>query len=188
MNYPSASMVKGPRLLRRRRSTYSINNAVKFRPIFDEAIKSRQDIIIPFEGNPDTFHIKCSDALKWLIDNWDKEEYLHLRDENHKPKIYLQFRSEIRLRNTSEGLMILWNHSPIVPHYYKVGEPSNGETKEGGWKDKLFTFLESKDTTLKLEGLYLSQEDIDWTTSTLGSLSGVVFEVTTNKLIVAKDL
>src|SRR6266516_2439218 len=82
------------------RSTYTPRNAFRWKPIFDEMIASREEILIPFKQNnerevsPLTLRQQISDGLLWLVDNSPEEI-----DEKNKysRQDYQLFRSEIRM-------------------------------------------------------------------------------------------
>ena len=69
------------------RWTYSEANASRWRPLFDDLLGDTPSVEVPLEGNGKSLcslHIRISDALKWLADqfkagNAEMEPYARLK-------------------------------------------------------------------------------------------------------------
>ncbi len=175
-----------PKIMTQRRSSYSINNALKFKPHFDTAIMKHSDIILSYnKTTPRHFHTCISDALKWLCDNFHREQYdyLHKSPEDKDPTKYKLFRGSVKLRETDQGILIQWNDSE-TPVIARVLER---EKVTLDWKEELIKFIEDPNRkNFKLSGLLLSQLDIEFANNLLASIEGLNFDVTNESIVILR--
>lgn len=148
----------------RKRYSYSEVNARKFKGIFDKALALRQSLAIKIVGTPTHFHQRCSDALKWLIDNNDGEHKI-IDGTLHEAGSYAMLRGMIKLREIQgdvEHLHLLFNKDAQAIQF-KIHNTSL--IQEKNWKDKLIEYIEdpsAKGKKFQIDGLILNQEDIGW--------------------------
>lgn len=81
----------------KKRSSYSPQNAMKFKGVFDQMVEDRKPKFVQCDGaSPAAFHTRLSDAFKYLADNAD---FAHETKEgyNHKEGSYRELKNEVSL-------------------------------------------------------------------------------------------
>jgi len=150
--------------MRRPQSTYNDKIAQEFRPFYDKAIDTLENVCIPWKEYwqlaPDTLYKQVNGGLKWLCNNGTPDEQQR----------YMRLRAAIRFKksfNPDEGIWIAFGtdksylKSPAVP----LSQPVMDRTQ---WKETFLKWLdEGGEEILYLKGLILSQDDKEFLEATL---------------------
>src|SRR5438046_284845 len=169
------------------RSTYTPKNAFRWKPIFDEMLASREEVLIPFKQDdlkkvsPLTLRQQLSDGLLWLVDNSPEEI-----DKNNKypRQDYQLLRSEIRMTIEENGVRLLFKNLQQKPaKSIKI----SSEDQEH-WKERFSSFINSNEANLLfLKNLSLSERDQEFIKNTLSTISaGWEYEVTEHSIKIIK--
>lgn len=191
----------------KQRSTLSPQNALKFKKIFDLAIKHQQDILIPIKGSPSGFHIKCSDALKWLILYHDTE-HTNTLGEQHLVGGYARLRGQVRFKayqdpkdskNKIKLEFAANNHTCYEGEIEEISKNPNREIEilekkdltlsKDFWKGQLIrSFIENPlyhkgDKIFKLKNLSLDAEDKEFVHNLLSGIKGCIYDVDDDSIV-----
>lgn len=174
--------VPSPTQMRNWRPTYSVENANKYRPLFDAMLTDRQNKKISSAAcglKPNTIYLQAQDALKWLA-------------ENHPTKSaeYSRFRQQVSMGRRPDGVSVFFK--PNIANLLAAAT-SSSSTGEEPWREQLQKWLEtaqsgniwnSLDTFPN--GLRVSDADKAWLYGLLAPLEGVEIEVTENYIRVMR--
>lgn len=182
----------------RPRSTYTPRNAQRFKPIMDRAIRDKKNLKIKITGSPTAFQIKCSDALKWLVDYHDKEHIDSLGNLHHQGS-YASLRGTCRFRfgtGRNEGyILLVFSVNEGIPEIAEFTEEEkeaklDAMVKEPkDWRAELLTnFIEPpsgirSNSAYILEGIKLSTEEQRFAEKLLGSLPNCIFDVSESRIV-----
>lgn len=181
----------------KKRSTYSLPNAMRFKPLFDKALQTRKDYKLSPRGSPGAFQAKVSDALKWLIENYD-HPHVDTQGQEHKQGEYAMLRGLAKIRMVSGGdivLSLFTNRSEELFSYKEIdlNNPAQvarltDRTHQDNlaWRRTIFNWIENKaqdGETLRLEKLNLNEEEQQFIQGVLGELKDCVFDVDVNTVV-----
>lgn len=191
---PSTDKVIRITKLKHRRSSYSLSNAMCFKAVFDLAIEDKKNKLIPYKSedqSPGAFHVKISDALRWLVVNWDRPEYELYRkiagNSSYTQNDYAQLRGMIVLNRTEEGILLKFKFGSEDSQVKAFSIDEALLMGDKNWKFELLNFLEDPTKEiLNLEGLLLTQNDIDYVTELLRGNEYLTFEAKINELRVIR--
>jgi len=148
-----------------KRSSYCINNAIRFLPIYTQAVvhmldksKINKDIIVPFKNQrlaPGTMKQRITDGLRWIIDHYNLFKD-HAPESLPSIEYLLMLRGMIKFRHKIEGIIVSFPTSRITPDFHA------SEDLIETWKDKIESWLASSETILRLINLDLTTADIQW--------------------------
>jgi hypothetical protein len=100
-----------------RRSSFTQSTAAKFKPFFDEAIRTTQNVLIEYElfypNSAHTVYKKCTDALKYLLERYEDESGDEAKTVEWRQK-YLVLRAMIICRPQHNGIMLEFKNSPSI--------------------------------------------------------------------------
>jgi hypothetical protein len=180
--------------MKRTRSSFSVQNALRFKRIFDQAIVNRKNVRIKIKGSPVAYHTKCSDALKWLM-LFQDQEHIDSLGNKHEQGAYARLRGEIKFRHLEkdpEYIRLSFVHFEQEPAYQEMDVEaaqsksldelrSENKLQIGeSWKEKLLReFVESDDKSrvYKMEGLRLNEDEQAMAESILKQIPNCVFDV-----------
>ena len=103
----------------KKRSSYSPQNAMKFKGVFDQMVEDRKPKFVQCDGaSPAAFHTRLSDAFKYLADNAD---FAHETKEGyqHKEGSYRELKNEVSLSSRLHptlgvGVFINYKNTSVV--------------------------------------------------------------------------
>lgn len=186
----------------KRRSTYSPTNAKRFKPIFDQAIKTGKNLEIKLGGSHSSGHTKISDSLKWLILNFDNEHTLP-DGTIHEAGSYAKLRGLVKFRShpSKVGHVILSFLSNELPCYSVIETEETGinvnpitrqlKSKEvqQNWRQLVMEdFLlkpeyQKEGKIFKLTNIELTDDDQEWLIGLFDQVKGCIYDVTSNQII-----
>lgn len=150
----------------KRRSTYTIANAELFKPYFDKAISTGEDVCVFYRDfiiyAPQTLYRKVTDARKFIIDNANTDE------ERIK---YGMLRAQTTLRisdDIAEGIWITFAGKRYVSRVGRMSGLTRQAVEEAkerqqiGWQEQFYDWLESGEAgVFNLGGLALTKEEVN---------------------------
>lgn len=147
------------------RATYTLRNALKYRHIFDSILDEKESKLVNEQGcNFYTLRTKISDALRWLIDNLDKESV----EGNDKFKYsnidYARLRRCVQISPVSNGVLIRYDDSGIGINLGKAATMTTVrdiKPERKKWREELDMYLEKPDSSEMFfkSGILISNDD-----------------------------
>ena len=156
------------------RSSYTLANALRFKPAFDKALEDGVNVNIPLADSGytlGTLKHRCAEALLFMCREWDndsmpesrykKEDYQRLRGstkisfippEENLPGIMINFK---RAKDKDALKFMISNTLPTIN-----SAKAAAETKK--WKDQVMNFITGESLVLNLTGLTLNTEEQMW--------------------------
>lgn len=149
----------------KRRSTYTVANAEIFKPYFDKAINTGEDVCIFYRDfiiyAPQTLYRKVADARKFLIDNANTDEE-RIRYGMLRAQTTLKLSDKI-----DEGIWISFSGKRYTSRLGKMSTSTKLAVEEAkdrqqiGWQEQFYNWLESgEEGVFNLSGLALTKEEI----------------------------
>jgi len=151
------------------RYTYSADNAGRFRSVFDEAIRTRKNMLVTTAStglSVNTLHLKVSDALRWLAQN-EAAKYATLKDSTV-------------VRRRPSGVVLVWKQSTA---------PVNGSpVQPGQWLEDLRAWLVTAkpDEEFKLADVTATPSQKTALANILKAYPESVYDLDGGKLVVIK--
>lgn len=180
------------------RSSYSINNVIRFKAFFDHIIENRESYFVAADRTgltPATLQQKISDALLYLCQEYDlivQEEQIPSEDiKKHSQLEYLALKGMVSFKivyKPTPGIDIVLKKLRGAKSSYKEEKKTIEAPKEvdPNWKEEVMTFVETNKGMINIEDLDLSPEDIQWVHNVLGAIN-CEYNVTQNEIVAAKN-
>lgn len=193
-----------------RRSTFTLKNALRFKKIFDIAVRDKKDLLINIKSGASitAFHTKCSDALKWLI-TYQDNEHVNTLGVNHIPGSYQALRGGVKFKifeDKNDGnkikIRLAFFANELIQDEYigtELVTPSdedklvqvvqdNNTTPDKWKKDLIKGFVENEEMhtsgkIFKLKNLNLTLEDQQWAKDILSQMDYIVYDIDTDMII-----
>lgn len=174
------------------RSSYTLNNALRFQRFFDLAISTKQNVSLAIKPKehpdylaPSTLKNRMADALKWLSENDIKEFQV---DSLYGQKDYVELKSNINIRDKQTSIEISYGFvrrkSRLSSYEPQITGPQVAEILDN-LKDEIMNYLQDEklQTPFYREGLNLTEEFQVWVRRVC---AGMVYEITSNKITIVK--
>lgn len=179
------------------RSSYSINNVIRFKSFFDHVIENRESYFVAADRtglSPATLQQKISDALLYLCQEYDlivQEEQIPPEDiKRHSQLEYLALKGMVSFKivyKPTPGINIVLKRLRGAKTSYKEEIRHEVEVpKDSNWKEEVTSFIETSKGMLNINNLDLQPEDIQWVHNVLGAIN-CEYNVTQNEIVAAKN-
>jgi hypothetical protein len=156
----------------KRRSSATLNNALRFKPAYDQAIINmkdgnlkNKDVLVSFESQPSlnqlTFKQRITEGLRYIIDHWDDiPPGFRSKDLGD----YIMLRGIVKFQFIpNEGINICFPGSALSGMTFNTASTSKDDLSRAKWKGKLLRFLDNPEANIfKEEGLMLDEDDVEW--------------------------